>query len=171
VLARFDPGSADRADATHPAAADRVWLSLDVLRRMNEGPGLLRPLSAPIDALEAAWSGMVEDATGAPPAPRPDAQRLATIGEVFWDLLELKAPGVRYRSWRQAMTAAEDLLEAVRTGRALDAEPTDLRDVLNTAWAARLAGMSDAVMPVADWALRACIQLVPTEGAVEEDDH
>lgn len=168
VLQRFDPSSARRATVSHPAAAARVWLCLYVLGRMNRLAGLLSPFAAVIDLLSGAWSGMVEEAAGGAPELAAETERkLEAVGGIYWDLLEFAMPAARYRGWLTASGAVEGLLEAIANRRAREAKPGDVRDILNTAWAARQSGPREAVIPLADWGLRACLASVPDEAAVE----
>ncbi len=171
VLQRFDPRTAATAGPTHPPATHRVWLCLHILRKMNGAGGILSPFSEVVEALEQTWDALVRDATRA--APTPDAAeqaQLSTVGEMLWDVLEFRAGGVRYANaaWMGAKAQAPPLLDAIANGRKSDTAAAELRDILNTAWVARLAGPPEAVMPIADWGLRSCVARVPNEAAVEE---
>jgi hypothetical protein len=171
VLQRFDPRTPALTRPTHPPATDRVSLCLHILRKMDGAGGILSPFHDVVEALERTWNALVYDATGAAPAQDAAEQaRLSTVGDILWDVLELKAGGVRYsnRDLMAAKSQAPPLLDAVANGRTPGIAASGLRDILNAAWLARLSGPPEAVMAVADWGLRSCVAQVPNEAAVEE---
>jgi hypothetical protein len=173
VLQRFNPRAAGRATRTHPPPAHRVWLCLHILREMDRGGGLLSPYRDVIELLERTWDGLVRDAGGGDARPSAaEQERLSKAGEVLWNLLELAVGEARYErgSWMHAKAEAAPLLETIANGRTPAAEPAELRDILNTAWMARLAGPPDAAMAIGQWGLRSCVARVPDEAAVEGED-
>jgi hypothetical protein len=143
LLTRFDVAGADRSSDEHPSYAARASLILRMLERMDERFGDIHRQLADL------WQDMLASARV---TASKDGEFEATAQ--LEAVLRTSAPDARYNSWS---VADEDLRFAVEKPARAPRKPFSVRDLMNAAWRARLAGgdpvaISDRVREL--WRLR-----------------
>jgi hypothetical protein len=178
IMSRFNPAFADPdeveqpAPPRHPAPAQRVYLMLGTLRRLDQAADLRspHPYTAVTDYLEEAWQDLVSEAGG---RISLDAASQAALDKCLGELLpvvdrHLKL--MRYDGFVRAKALASELRPAKGPPR-VPAE-AGIADVLNAAWVCRVDsnGDRDTVRSAADRAEEACRTIIDRRKAADAGD-
>jgi hypothetical protein len=157
ILLRFDPLAAFEKKSEHPSDAERVWWTLETLRKMSadEGPAL-RIYDYVVTALEQCWFQAVTTATGgAPTLPEETRCRLANWLEELYNIVSTELQGTRYQGWFRATSLAKSL---VAGDLALDRKDS-IQDVLNAAWFCRVEMRPDSLAAIGEKAFNMCLEI------------
>lgn len=158
ILLIFDPASATKPDETHPASAERAYLILSALKKMDVETAS-RPQKAMIDYLDRVWESGLAAVGNRQTLAKQDIGKLNNrLNQLSAQVLDKSLSNVRYRSWSRA----EALSSRLANGDSIvgiEAEKHTLIDIVNAAWISRARDES-AADRIQDSALDLCLELI-----------